>query len=199
MAVTGLAWFLFLVAHLAGNLFLFQGSEAFNAYAHKIESFGPLLIVAEIGLIVLLVTHIYSGIKVSIENRAARPRDYEVKVTRKRNRPLAYSRSMLIGGVLLIIFIIFHILTFKFGDRSIEDGLYGVVMRSFQSRITVAWYVLAMVALGMHLSHGLGSAFQTLGVGKPSWGDKLRNAGTTFGWIIAGGFISLPVWAYFAQ
>lgn len=199
MAITGLLWVIFLIGHLVGNFKLFKGPEAFNAYAKFIESLGPLLIAAELGLIALLLTHIYSGLKVSLENRSARPHSYVAQVERKRGRALSFSRSMLIGGVLLTIFIVFHVATFKFGNHHGDNGLHGLVIRSFQNRFTVAFYILAMVALGMHLSHGLGSALQTLGVGKPSWGDRLRNAGTILGWLIAAGFISFPVWAFFAH
>lgn len=194
MALTGLAWFGFLIGHLTGNFLLFSGAEAFNEYAHFLESTGAILYLAEIGLVVFLATHIYSGIKVSLENRNARPSEYEVKTT--NGQATVFSRSMLVGGVIMAIFIVTHIFTFKFGTRHPEEGLYGLVMESFQNPLTVAWYVLAMLALGMHLSHGLGSAFQTLGLSKSEWRERLRGAGMVFGWVIAGGFLSLPIWAF---
>lgn len=197
MALTGLAWFLFLVGHLVGNFLLFQGPKKFNAYAEFLESTGGLLILTEIGLIAFLVAHIYSGIKVSFENKAARPRGYEVSETRVART--WFSRSMLAGGIIVAVFIVTHVYMFKFGDHHGVDGLHGLVMRSFQNPLTVIWYVLAMVMIGMHLSHGIGSAFQTLGVAKSVWRTRLRNAGVVFGWLIAGGFISLPIWAFFAQ
>lgn len=196
MALTGLAWFGFLVGHLTGNFLLFAGAEEFNAYAKFLESTGGLLYAAEIGLIVFLATHIYSGIRVSMENRQARPRDYEVKTT--NGQATVFSRSMLVGGVILAVFIVTHVATFKFGDHGGEDGLYGLVMRSFQNPLTVAWYVLSMMAVGMHLSHGLGSAFQTLGVAKATWRERLRTTGVVLGWVVAGGFMSLPIWAFVA-
>lgn len=196
MALTGLAWVGFLVGHLTGNFLLFAGPKEFNAYAEFLESTGGLLYAAEIGLIIFLVTHIYSGIRVSMENRQARPRDYEIKTT--HGKATVFSRSMLVGGVILAVFIVTHVATFKFGDHSGPDGLHGLVMRSFEFPITVAWYVLAMIALGMHLSHGLGSAFQTLGVSKPAWRERLRTGGVVLGWVVAGGFMSLPIWAFVA-
>lgn len=196
MAATGVAWMLFLVGHLTGNFLLFQGPEKFNAYAHFLESTGVLLYVAEIGLIVFLAAHIYSGIKVSIENRSARPQDYEVK--RTNGKATVFSRSMMVGGVIIAIFVVTHVIMFKFGDHDGVDGLHGLVVRTFQNPLMVAWYILAMVAIGMHLSHGFGSAFQTLGVSKTAWRERLRNTGVVFGWVIAGGFISLPIWAFLA-
>lgn len=191
MALTGLAWFGFLVGHLTGNFLLFKGPQAFNDYAHMLESTGALLWIAEIGLVAFLATHIYSGIKVSLENRNARPNDYEVKTD--RGQASIFSRSMLVGGVVMAIFIVTHVLAFKFGTRHPEDGLFGLVRDSFQNPLTVAWYVLAMVAVGMHLSHGLASALQTLGVSRSAWRDRLRTAGLVLGWLIAGGFISIPI------
>lgn len=194
MAITGLLWFGFLVAHLTGNFLLMKGEESFNAYAKLLESTGALLYAAEVALIVFLVSHIYSGIQTAVENRSARPRDYEVKKT--NGRATVFSRSMLVGGVIMAVFIVTHVASFKFGDHGGEGGLHGLVMRSFANPLTVAWYVLAMIAIGMHLSHGLGSAFQTLGVSRTAWRVRLRNAGLVFGWLVAGGFVSLPIWAF---
>lgn len=194
MALTGLAWFVFLIGHLTGNFLLFKGESAFNAYAEFLEGTGALLYLAEVGLVVFLVAHIYSGIRVSMENRRARPFEYEIRKT--NGKATVYSRSMLIGGVIIAVFIVLHVLTFKFGDHHGEGGLYGLVIRTFQNPLTVAWYGLAMVAIGMHLSHGFGSAFQTLGVAKTAWRGRLRIAGVVFGWLIAGGFMVLPIWAF---
>lgn len=196
MAITGLLWTGFLIGHLTGNFLLFQGPEKFNAYAAFLESTGGLLIAAEAALVVFLATHIYWAISVSKQNKAARPDDYEVKTT--NGRASAFSRSMLVGGIVMLVFIITHVWMFKFGNHGGVDGLYGLVVRSFGNPLTVAWYVLAMVAIGMHLSHGFGSAFQTLGVSHTAWRTRLRNGGVVFGWLVAGGFMSLPIWAYVA-
>lgn len=194
MAVTGLAWFVFLVGHLTGNFLLLQGETKFNDYAKFLESTGALLYLAEIGLIVFLATHIYSAVRVYRENRAARPRDYELK--RTNGRATVYSRSMMVGGVIILVFLVTHVASFKFGDHGGVGGLHGLVVRTFQNPLIVAWYILAMVAVGMHLSHGFGSAFQTLGVTRTVWRARLRNAGLVLGWVIAAGFIALPIWAF---
>ncbi len=196
MALTGLAWLVFLVGHLVGNFLLFKGPDSFNAYAAFLEGTGGALYIAEIGLIAFLGLHIYSGIKVTMENRKARQHRYEVQST--NGKATVFSRSMFIGGILIAVFVVTHVATFKFGDHGGVDGLYGLVIRSFKNPLTVAWYVLAMVAIGMHLSHGIGSSFQTLGVAKSAWRARLRIAGVASGWLIAAGFAILPIWAMIA-
>jgi succinate dehydrogenase / fumarate reductase, cytochrome b subunit len=197
MALTGLAWFGFLVGHLSGNFLLFKGPQAFNHYAEFLESTGALLIAAELGLIAFLALHVGTAAKLVWENRSARRRNYAVPNT--NGKASWGSRSMAIAGTILLAFIIIHVRQFKFGDHTQEFGLWGLVVRSFQDPLVVAWYVLAMLALGLHLSHGLGSAFQSLGVVRPKWRANLRIAGVAFGWAIALGFISLPVWAFFFE
>ncbi len=197
MALTGLAWFGFLVGHLSGNFLLFAGPEKFDAYAHYLESTGGLLILAEVLLIVFLATHVFSAFRLAGTNTSARREAYAVK----RNRRATFSsRTMLVGGIVLLLFIVTHVYMFKFGATTEAAGepraLHELVMTQFQNPLVVTWYVLAMLALGLHLSHGFGSAFQTLGIFKPAWRAVFKNAGLAFGWLIAVGFISMPVWAF---
>lgn len=194
MALTGLGLFGFVVTHLAGNLTIFGGAGSFNAYADKLASLGPLLWAAEVGLVILFLVHAYSGIRVTIENRRARETRYQVKAT--AGEATIASRTMAIGGVILLIFVVLHVRMFKFGDHSGPDGLWGLVIASFQDPLIVAGYVIAMVALGLHLSHGFSSAFQTLGASKPLWRPRLRRLGTGLGWLIALGFAAMPIWSY---
>jgi succinate dehydrogenase / fumarate reductase cytochrome b subunit len=195
MAFTGLALFGFVVVHLSGNFLLFGGSKPFNAYADKLKDLGALLYLAEVGLILFFAVHIYSGIRVSLENRRARPTPYAVKAT-AGSATLA-SRTMAIGGIILAFFVITHVKMFKFGDASQAEGLWGLVIHTFHNPLMVAWYLLAMGALGLHLSHGFSSAFQTLGAHKPAWRARLRSVGFALGWLIAIGFSSLPIWSFF--
>jgi succinate dehydrogenase / fumarate reductase cytochrome b subunit len=195
MALTGLAWLGFLVMHLTGNFLLFQGAEKFNAYSDMLHSLGPLVLVADLGLILFLGVHVASALGVTTRNRRAREGGYSVRAT--NGQATWASRSMAVGGIILLTFIILHVKTFKFGDQSGEGGLHGLVVSTFKNPVWAGWYVLAMIALGLHLSHGFGSAFQTIGVFKPSWRARLKQAGAAFGWLIAAGFISMPLWAYF--
>jgi len=194
MAITGLGWFGFTFGHLAGNLLIYQGPEEFNAYAAFLEGTGELLYMAEAGLILLLAVHVAMGIKVTLENRKARRAGYTVNQT--NGRATIASRTMAVAGIILFAFIVTHVKMFKYGNKEGVDGLWGLVMRTFQDPLMVTWYVLAMLALGLHLSHGVGSAFQTLGVARPSLRTKLHRLGMAVGWAVALGFISFPVYAF---
>jgi succinate dehydrogenase / fumarate reductase cytochrome b subunit len=194
MAVTGLAWVLFLVFHLGENLFLWAGPERFNSWVHWLASWPVPLIAAEIGLVVFLVLHMGNAWRVTNENYAARPQGYLMKAPTSGSSTFA-SRTMWYGGLILLIFLIIHVWMFKFGDHSGEHGLWGLVVRSFKNPWIALGYIIAMVPLGLHLSHGFASAFQTLGVLKPHWRQGFRRTGQFFGWVIAGGFILLPLWA----
>jgi len=194
MAVTGLAWFGFVIGHLAGNLLIYSGPEEFNAYAAFLEGTGKLLYLAEAGLIVLLLGHVWMATKVTFENRKARHRGYAVNQT--NGKASVASRTMAVAGIILLAFIITHVNMFKYGNKTGEDGLWGLVMRTFQDPLMVGWYVLAMLALGLHLSHGFGSALQTLGVVRPSLRSKFHTTGYVAGWAVALGFIGFPLYAF---
>jgi succinate dehydrogenase cytochrome b subunit len=195
MAVTGLGWFLYLILHLAGNLLLLVGPETFNGYARFLIS-NPLVYPAEIGLVIFLVLHLVSAWRVTRENNQARPQPYAYKLPSTGSSTLA-SRTMWYGGVILLLFIIIHVWTFKFGDHASIHGLWGLVVRSFKSPWITLGYIVALLALGLHLSHGFGSALQTLGMTRPQWRAGLRKTGQVLGWVLAGGFILLPLWALF--
>jgi succinate dehydrogenase / fumarate reductase cytochrome b subunit len=195
MAITGLCWFLYLLLHLAGNFSLYAGSESYNAYAEFLLSF-PLTIPAEIGLLILFVLHLASAWRVTRENKAARPQAYVYKISGTGNSTFA-SRTMWYGGVILLLFLIIHVWMFKYGDRTGQQGLWGLVVRSFKNPLIAVWYIFAMLPLGLHLSHGFASAFQTLGMLQPRWRLGLKKTGQVLGWVIAVGFILLPLWAFF--
>lgn len=195
MALTGLAWFIYLLLHLAGNLQLWAGPEKFNGYAHALIS-NPLLIPAEIGLVLTLLVHVFSGWRVTNENFDARPQGYLEKVASSGSSTLA-SRTMYYGGLVLLVFIIIHVWMFKYGDHSGTHGLWGLVVRSFKNPWITLGYVLAMLPLGLHLSHGFSSAFQTLGLTQARWWPGFKCSGQVLGWVIAIGFILLPLWALF--
>jgi len=194
MAITGLAWFLYVILHLLGNLLLWAGAETYNEYAHKLVS-NPLIYPAEIGLLVLLVVHVFSAWRVTNENHKARPQPYIVKTTSGHSS--FASRTMWYGGVILLLFIIIHVWMFKFGDQAGEHGLWGLVVRSFKNPLITLGYILAMIPLGLHLSHGFASALQTLSALQPRWHAGFRQAGKVLGWGLAIGYILLPIWALF--
>lgn len=193
MALTGLALVGFLVAHLSGNFLLFKGDKAFNAYAEFLEHQGGLLIAAEVGLLAVFLLHIYSAIRVTLENRAARPVPYETK--QSGGTSTFGSRTMMISGAIILLFVILHVKMFKFTDHENVDGkLYGLVMEAFANPLIALAYMAAMVVLGLHLSHGFSSAFQTLGLTKPGWAKCYKKAGLVVGWLIALGFFTMPLY-----
>jgi succinate dehydrogenase / fumarate reductase cytochrome b subunit len=193
MAITGLGWFLYVILHLTGNLLLWTGPESYNAYAHALVS-NPLIYPAEIGLLVFLALHVYSALRVTRENFAARPQLYAYKVPSTGSSTLA-SRTMWYGGVILLLFLVIHVSMFKYGNQAGEHGLWGLVVRSFKNPWISAFYIVVMLPLGLHLSHGLASAFQTLG--SIRWRAELRKIGVILGWVLAVGYILLPLWALF--
>jgi len=191
VAVAGLLLCGFLVTHLAGNLFLYVGAEQFNYYAKTLEE-SPLILPAEIILAAIFLAHIVVSLKLRWENKQARPVGYVMQESKGGRTP--GSRTMAVSGILLLAFLIVHIRTFKFGEG---PDLYTVVMTAFSNKAYSLFYVVAMGALGLHLSHGFQSAFQTLGLSHPRYSAYIRAAGLLFALAIAGGFATFPIWAGF--
>jgi succinate dehydrogenase / fumarate reductase cytochrome b subunit len=195
MAITGLVWFLYVILHLAGNLLLWAGPETYNDYAHKLVS-NPLIYPAEVALVVFLLVHVFTAWRVTNENSNARPQPYVMKVASTGKSTFA-SRTMWYGGVILLLFIIIHVWMFKFGNQAGEHGLWGLVIRSFKNPWIALAYMAVMIPLGLHLSHGFTSALQTLSALQPRWHSGLRQAGKILGWVLAVGYLILPLWALF--
>lgn len=197
MALTGLGLVGFLVAHLVGNLLLYFGADKFNAYAAMMEANTLLVIPAEIGLIGIFSIHVFNGFKLTFENKAARPETYAERKT--LGESTFASRTMIWTGGLIFFFLIFHIMMFKFGDKHGPNKtmrMYELVVEEFKQPQVAIFYVVSMLFLGLHLSHGIASAFMTLGISKPGWRPKLRGLGMAVGWSIALGFASLPLWGW---
>ncbi|HUG43569.1 MAG TPA: succinate dehydrogenase cytochrome b subunit [Acidobacteriota bacterium] len=208
MAFTGLALFLFIVGHLAGNLLLLAGPDSFNSYSHTLLSMGWLLYAVEAGLIVFFAAHVVSGVSIVWKNRGARGNRYQT--TRSRGEPSRMnfsSRSMIWTGLVLLVFTIVHLQTFKFGPAEAEgylttvDGvvmrdLYRLVVEVFSNEVYVVGYVAAMVLLGLHLRHGFWSAFQSLGAHHPRITPILYGFGAFTAALLAIGFLFLPIWIY---
>ena len=203
MGVTGLALCAFLIAHLAGNCLLFFGAEAFNTYAHVLVN-SPLLYPAEAILLALFVCHVALAALTTLENRRARGKQsyYRKKLT-GRGATFA-SSSMPYTGVVILIFLIFHLWHFKFGPHYtiVHSGvemrdLYRLLVEYFHSPLAVVWYILAQICLGIHLSHGFWSAFQSLGFHHPRYTPWLKVIGKIYAGVISMGFSILPI--YLAQ
>ena len=207
MAVTGLALAGFVVGHLTGNLLLFAGRDAINSYAEWLKTNPQITWVARGGLLVMFLLHVRTGIVLQAANRAARPERYEHESTVQA--PLA-SRSMLLTGMLVFVYVLMHLAHFTFGlldgqahaltetiQRAGEEvtrhDVYGMVVASFSSNIYVFIYVVAMLVLGLHLSHGLSSLFQSLGLRHPSYTPWIQRGALALAWILTAGYIALPL------
>ena len=202
IALTGLALFGFLITHLAGNLLILAGPEAFNNYSHKLIS-NPLIYLAEAGLALIFVLHIWKTAGNYFRNRAARPSGYEMKrPAGHTSRKTLSSTWMIVSGTTILVFVILHLKTLKFGPyyEAAEPGvrdLYRLTIEVFQHPGYVIWYVVAMVLVGMHLRHGITSALQSLGAMPPGLTRKVLAAGAAVAVLIAGGFAVIPIWIYF--
>lgn len=191
MAVTGLSFVGFLVMHLLGNLTIYGGGDAFNAYAEKLHSLGVLLVVAEWGLLLFAVVHILTGLTLVLENWRARPVRYAVD-KRAGGRSLG-SATMPYTGVLLLVFVVFHLMNFHFVDKS-DTTIFQIVSNAFRSPWYVGGYVAAMIVAAVHVSHGLWSAFQSLGANHPKYMPLIRVTSLVFSIIVGVGFGGLPIY-----
>ena len=191
MAVTGIGFLLFLCAHLIGNLTIYSGSNAFNAYAERLHSLGVLLTVFNLGLIVFAVIHISTGLVLFIQNLKARPTRYHLD--RAAGGRTWSSVTMPYTGIFILSFVIFHLINFTFVDKS-DTTIYTIVSSAFASPLYVGLYLLAVIIVALHVRHGLWSAFQTIGANHPKYMPAIMKISIIFGLIIAVGFGVLPIY-----
>ena len=201
MGLTGLVWSGFVLTHMAGNMLIFAGAEAFNRYGHAIVS-NPALPLAETLLVLTLLAHAYLALSLSFDNRRARPSRYAVAPTPNKQASAA-SRTMAATGSLILAFIILHIAHFKYGTHysatyaGVEmRDLHRLVIETFHKPGYVAWYVVALFFLGFHLSHGFSSSFQSLGLNHPRYTPWVKKAACAYAIIVAGGFIAQPLYVF---
>jgi succinate dehydrogenase / fumarate reductase cytochrome b subunit len=203
MAVTGLVLVLFVIGHMAGNLQVFIGSAKMNAYAAFLKSTGELLWLVRLGLLVAVLLHILMAWQLTRIRNAARPVDY---VLRQPQVSTLASRTMRWGGVLLLTFIVFHILHFTTGavfpmasrpdvtyPAFSHTDVYGNVVSAFRVPWVVAFYVVSMLFLMLHLFHGAWSSVRTLGLVKPSSHPLRRRVATVVALAVWLGFTAVPV------
>ncbi len=203
MAVSGAALFAFIIGHLLGNLQIFLGPEALNRYSAFLKSTGELLWVARIGLIVMVGVHIWTAVSLTLENRAARPVAYAQKAFIEASYA---SRTMHLSGLIILAYLIYHLMHFtlhsvhpeysQFLDAQGRHDVYRMVVLSFQQPLIAAVYILANLLLGMHLSHGIYSMFQSLGLAGETVRPPLQCVARAVGYgvFIAYAAIPLGVW-----
>ncbi len=196
MAATGLSFIGFLVVHLAGNLSIYAGADAFNSYAEHLHALGPLLGVAELGLLGLFLTHVLAGLILFWQNFQARPNRYAVN--RNPGGKTIGSATMPYTGLLILLFIIFHLTNFSrfFVDQG-GTTIYQIVSTSFQNPVYVGLYVLAMIIVALHVSHGFWSLFQTFGLNHPKYMPAINAGGLILSLVFGLGFGFLPIYLSF--
>lgn len=200
MAVTGLILFGFVLGHMAGNLKAFLGAGAFNHYAEWLRSVGEpavphggLLWVARAVLLVAVVLHIHAATTLTLAARRARPVSY----ARREAVQVDYAaRTMRWGGVILLLYVIYHLLHFTFGSAHpdfVPGDPYHNLVTAFRVPWVVAVYVAANLVLGFHLYHGLWSLFQSLGWNHPRYNRWRRGFAVLFAIVVTAGFVAVPL------
>ena len=195
MATTGLCFCCFLVVHLFGNLTIYGGKGMFISYVNHLHAFGPLIHVAEVGLLVCALLHVTTGFTLAYQNYMSRPIKYQVD---KRGGGRTFgSSTMPYTGAILVLFIISHLIGFHFADHSTRT-VYDIVNQAFRDHIIVSYYVFAMLVAAVHVSHGLWSAFQTLGLNHEKYMPMIEKLGLLFSVAVGAGFGFIPIWiSYF--
>ncbi len=209
VAITGLLMSGFIFAHLAGNLLIFLGPGAFNGYSDKLHEMPEVLWLARVGLIAAFLIHITFTILLTLENWQAQPSRYAVSATKSEEGLTFAKRTMIYSGLLILFFVGFHLADFTFADKegaaslvqlSGQEGvppanlkLYGLVWNSFLNPWRAVMYIVVMICLGLHLTHGIQSLFQSLGLYEETLTPRLRRLSIILGILAAAGFSSVPI------
>jgi succinate dehydrogenase / fumarate reductase cytochrome b subunit len=202
MGFSGLVWTGFVLTHMAGNLLIFVGKDAYNSYGHAITS-GMLIYAVESLLLLTIFIHVFLGVNLAIKNWRSRPTHYAQSGHRDKGASLS-SKTMIYQGTIILAFIILHLITFKYG-QDIRTTVNGVEMRDlFQLMVNVfsqpgyvAWYIVALVLIAMHLRHGVSSVFQSFGLLHPAYQKMIKYFGFAYSVVVAAGFIAQPVYIFF--
>ncbi len=200
MAVSGLVLVGFIISHLLGNLLIFGGPDALNAYGAKLRHLGWLLWVVRVFLIVMAAVHITTSLELAVENRRARPQSYRMQ---RYAQTTPAARLMLISGLLVLAYLVYHLLhfTFRVTNPSVSHGvdalgrhdIYTMAVRSFQQVPISLAYIIGMACVCLHLSHGVASAFQTLGLTTERTIPVLGWISRLFALAVFFGYCAIPV------
>jgi len=201
VAVTGVILILFVVGHLLGNLQIFLGPDWINGYSQHLRDLGPLLWAIRIFLLAAVTIHIYATIQLAIENRRARPEPY---IDKEHVKATFASRHMVMSGLIVLAFIIYHIAHFTVrvtdprfallkADPLNHYDVYSMMVYGFQSYLVSGFYVLGLFLLALHLSHGSSSFFQSLGLNDKKLTPRLALGGRIFTWLLFAGYTSIPI------
>ncbi len=203
IAVSGLLILGFVIAHMVGNLQIYQGPEKLNNYAKFLKDLGPLLWVARLGLLVLALMHVILTIQVTRENSKARPVNYSYM---KTVQATTASRFMIVSGITVLSFLVYHLLHFTLGvtnpefhelkfnlnGESVSD-VYAMVVMGFQQPLVSLVYIISIALLSWHISHGVASLFQTLGFANAKNVNTIQNLSIGVAAVIFIGNVSIPL------
>ena len=214
-AITGLALTLFVLTHMLGNLQIFLGRDVYNHYAHSLKSLGPLLWLARGGLLTFLLIHLFISLRLQKRSADARPVRYVCERTKAATIPARY---MALTGITILFFILFHLAHFTFGvvdrveDRKLGESTnyldlkwknpatgesghdaYAMFIHGFRNIPVVGFYIACMILLGMHMVHGVRSAFQSLGVNSVKINSGLNLLGDGITYLVVGANIIMPL------
>jgi succinate dehydrogenase / fumarate reductase, cytochrome b subunit len=200
VGISGALLILFVIAHLVGNLTIYIGpyGEGINIYAQALHASTAFLWAARGGLLVVFLVHIFTTLSLVLENRRARPQRYAVKT---HVQSTVFVRTMALSGLVVLSFLIFHVLQFAAG-LSPHSGLYdlegrhdvaAMIIQSFHNPWVSGFYLLSLVLLGMHLSHGISSIFQTFGLNGRKSSGLIKCAALVASWGLMAGFASIPL------
>jgi succinate dehydrogenase / fumarate reductase cytochrome b subunit len=200
MAATGLAILLFVTAHLLGNLQIYLGPEPINRYAAFLKSVPEILWAMRAGLLVIFVLHVLSAVRLTLQNRAARPVRYAV---RKPQEAGVASRTLLLTGLLVLAFVLYHLAHFTLGltdpanfhhlDEAGRHDVYRMMILGFRQPPVVVIYLAAMTVMGFHLWHAVGNLFQTLGWSTPRYRPMIARGGRILALALVLGNVSIPL------
>lgn len=203
VALTGIVMVLFVIGHLGGNLTIFFGPDLINAYAMHLRDLGPFLWVIRLGLLATLVLHVVFTMLVWKENQAARPQKYAIAAPMKTT---VFARTMRLSGLIVLAFIAFHLAHFtlhvvqpqnavfhtELHGREVHD-VYKMVVLGFRNPLVSGFYVLALGLVAFHLSHGIGSLFQTLGFSNSTLRPALETGARILAWALFVGYSAIPI------
>ena len=206
MAISGAALFLFVVGHLLGNLQIFLGADAINRYGEFLQSNKEILWPARLGLLFMVALHIWAAVKLSAENKAARPVGYAANPV-----PVAASyasRTMLMSGLIIAAFVLYHLLHYTVQVRSLNftgtdfvalhdaqgrHDVFKMMVTGFSQPLVSGFYILAMGLLCLHLSHGVSATFQSVGWKNEVSGPLIDRFAKIAAGTIFLGYISIPI------
>ena len=199
MALTGVVMFGYLVGHVTGNWLLFAGKEKINQYSAFLHHTPALLWGTRVVLLVSVVLHLWATVRFLALRKEARPVAYDAK---QSHGSTFAARTMYWSGPVIALFIVYHILhlttgtvhpSFHVDPATHQVDVYQNLVDGFQKPLASGIYIVGMLAIGFHLSHGLWSMLQTIGVNRPNWECSLKSAAVLLGVLICAGFVAVPV------